>query len=295
MRSAIAMSRWIGVAVVTALLAAAPADAKVLVCGVVRSGGAAVKGANLVVLERGATAVTDSSGSFCLDLDEAGVVTVRVIAIGFEPGERVVSATGDGATVRFELSTLRGGSPGLQVQGESAASAKEKLVPVAPSTASSSDPKAAQGEQLLASFPVLLTAADSSWLTAKHKGSQWDTLFVLHDALRGRGHFGDAVDPRTWQKVGDRLDDLKNFWCVTDAPRKKSLGDAPCAYVERGIALTEARAATLSRKGLTRNTKVYLQGLAGSKDSVVADWARRLLDRVAAGSGMGLAPPAPER
>lgn len=289
-------NRWIGLAVVAAVFAAAPAHAKVLVCGVVHSGGTAVKGANLVVLERGVTAVTDSSGSFCLDLDEAGVVTVRVIAIGFEPGERVVSVTGDGATIRFELSPLRGGSPGLQISGESQTPAKEKLTPVAPSTASSSDPRAKQGEEFLASFPVLLTAADSAWLQEKHKGSQWDTLFVLHDALRGRGHYGDAIDPETWRKVGDRLDDLKNFWCVSDKPRKRSLGKAPCEYLERGIALTEVRAAALAKKGLTRNTKVYLQSLASSHESAVASaWAKQLLDRYAQGSGAGPAPSSAER
>ena len=275
---------------------AATAHAKVLVCGVVRSGGAAVKGANLVALERGVTAVTDSAGSFCLDLDEAGVVTVRVIAIGFEPGERVVSATGDGATVRFELTPLRGGgAPSLQVTGEPAASTKEKLETVPPSSAPSSDPRAKQGEEFLASLPVLLTAADSSWLTAKHKGSQWDTLFVLHDALRGRGHFGDAIDPKTWRKVEDRLNDLKIYWCVTDKPRKRSLGEAPCEYLERGLALSEARAAALSKKGLSRNTKVYLQSLSSSKDSAVAAWAKQLLDRVASGVGVGMAPSAQER
>src|SRR5262249_4309216 len=228
-------------------------------------------------------------------LEEAGVVTVRVIAIGFEPGERVVSATGDGATVRFELTPLRGGSPSLQVGGETATTTKEKLAPLAPSTASSSDPRAKQGEEFLASFPVFLTAADSAWLTAKHKGSQWDTLLGLHDALRGRGHFGDAIDPRTWRKVEDRLSDLKLYWCVTDKPRKRSLGDAPCEYLERGMALSEARVAALSKKGLSHNTKVYLQGLASSHDSAQADWAKRILDHVASREGVGLAPPAQER
>ena len=279
-----------------ALACATAAHAAVLVCGVVRSGGVAVKGANLVALERGVTAVTDSSGSFCLDLDQAGVVTVRVIAIGFEPGERVVSATGDGATVRFELSPLRGGSPGLSVSAsESAANTKEKLAPVAASSAPSSDPRAKQGEEFLASMPVLLTAADSSWLTEKHKGSQWDTLFVLHDVLRGRSHPGAAIDPATWRKVEDRLSDLKQFWCVSDSPRKRSLGQAPCAYLERGIALSEARAAALSKKGLSHNAKVYLQGLADSKDAAVAAWARQVLDRVASASTVGLAAPAQER
>jgi hypothetical protein len=295
MRSAIPGTAMI-LAIALALACAAPAHAGVLVCGVVRSGGVPVRGANLVALERGVTAVTDSSGSFCLDLDQPGVVTVRVIAIGFEPGERVVSVTGDGATVRFELSALRGGSPGLSISGsEPSANNKEKLAPVAASTALSSDPRAKQGEEFLAAMPVLLTAADSSWLTEKHKGSQWDTLFVLHDELRGRSHPGAAIDPRTWEKVEDRLSDLKMHWCVSDQPRKRSLGDAPCAYLERGIALSEARAAALSKKGLSRNAKVYLQELASSKDSVVSAWARQVLDRVAQASGMGLAAPAQER
>jgi hypothetical protein len=286
-----------GIVVCAMALGAVHAHANVLVCGVVHSGGVAVKGANLVALERGVTAVTDSSGSFCLDLDQPGVVTVRVIAIGFEPGEREVSVTGDGATVRFELVPLRGGgAPGLQVSGGSGAtSSKEKLAPVAVSTAPSSDPRAKAGEEFLASMPVLLTAADSSWLTEKHKGSQWDTLFVLHDELRGRGHPGAATDPETWRKVEDRLSDLKMHWCVTDQPRKRSLGKAPCAYLERGLALSEARAAALSKKGLSHNTKIYLQELAGSKDSAVAAWAKQMLDRVAQGAGMGLAAPPQER
>ena len=286
-----------GIAVLAMTLAsAAAAQAAVLVCGVVRSGGVAVKGANLVALERGVTAVTDSAGSFCLDLDSPGTVTVRVIAIGFEPGERMVTAGDSGATIRFELVPLRGGTGGLQVTGSEAATpVKEKLAPVVPSSALSDDPKAKKGEELLSSMPVLLTAADSAWLSAKHKGSQWDTLFVLHDALRGCGHFGDATDAETWRKVQDRLSDLELFWCVSNQPRKRSLGDAPCAYLERGMALSEARAAALSKKGLSHNTKVYLQGLAQSHDRNVSDWAKRVLDRVASGSAVGLAPPAQER
>jgi hypothetical protein len=275
--------------------ASAPARAGVLVCGVVHSGGAAVKGANLVALERGVTAVTDSAGSFCLDLDQAGVVTVRVIAIGFEPGERVVQVTGSGATIRFELTPLRGGSPGLQVSGsETAATAKEKLAPIAPSTAAN-DPRTKRDQDFLAALPLLLTPADSTWLTAKHKGSQWDTLFVLHDALRGRGRPGDATDPATWRKLGDRLSDLKLFWCVSDRPRKRSLGEAPCAYLERGMALSEARAAVLGKKGLSHNTKVYLQGLAASHDASLAGWAKQILERVASGGVVGLAAPGQER
>jgi len=275
----------------TLFLAALPARAAVLVCGVVRSGGAAVKGANLIALERGITAVTDSSGSFCLDLDQAGVITVRVIAIGFEPGERVVQAGESGATVRFELVPLRGGSPGLSVSGTAggaAAATHEALKPFVPSSAATSDAQAQKGEQFLAKFPVYLTAADTAWLTSKHKGAQWDTLFVLHDELRGRGRMGDATDPETWRQLENRLGDLKIAWCANDLPRKHSLGKAPCAYLERNIALAEARAAALTGKGLSRNAKLYLQGLASSSDRPAADWAKRVLDGVASGSASGL-------
>jgi len=276
----------------TLLAAALPAAASVLVCGVVRSGSAAVKGANLIALERGVTAVTDSSGSFCLDLDQSGVITVRVIAIGFEPGERVVQAGESGATVRFELVPLRGGSPGLSVSGGGSGAAgaapHDALAPIAPSSAAAADSHAKKGEAFLAAFPVYLSAADTAWLTSKHKGSQWDTLFVLHDELRGRGHMGAAIDPDTWRKLENRLDDLKLFWCVSDHPRKHSLGPAPCAYLERAIALSEARAAALTGKGLSRNAKLYLQGLTSSSDRAAADWAKRVLDGVASGSAVGL-------
>jgi Carboxypeptidase regulatory-like domain len=280
----------LGTVALTLLLAALPARAAVLVCGVVRSGGAAVKGANLIALERGITAVTDSSGSFCLDLDQSGVVTVRVIAIGFEPGERVVQAGDNGATVRFELVPLRGGSPGLSVSGGATpvAPTHDALAPLAPSSAAAADAHAKKGEAFLSAFPVYLSAADTTWLTSKHKGSQWDTLFVLHDELRGRGHMGAATDPETWRKLENRLDDLKIFWCVTDHPRKHSLGRAPCAYLERAIALAEARVAALTGKGLSRNAKLYLQGLASSNDRAAADWAKRVLDGVASGSAVGL-------
>ena len=276
----------------TLLAAALPARAaSVLVCGVVRSGSAAVKGANLIALERGVTAVTDSSGSFCLDLDQSGVITVRVIAIGFEPGERVVQAGESGATVRFELVPLRGGSPGLSVSGAGSAAAApthDALAPIAPSSAAAGDSHAPKGEAFLAAFPVYLSAADTAWLTSKHKGSQWDTLFVLHDELRGRGHMGAATDPETWRKLENRLGDLKLFWCVSDHPRKHSLGPAPCAYLERAIALSEARAAALTGKGLSRNAKLYLQGLTSSSDRAAAAWAKRVLDGVASGSAVGL-------
>src|SRR5262249_58267689 len=56
-----AMRRAIVGLLLLAVLSAAPASAKVLVCGVVRSGGAAVKGAHLVARARRITPVTQIS------------------------------------------------------------------------------------------------------------------------------------------------------------------------------------------------------------------------------------------
>ena len=285
--------RWIGIAGVLAALSAADAGAGLLLCGVVRSGGAAVRGANLVVLERGATAVTDSSGSFCFDLAEPGVVTVRAYAVGFEPGERVVSATGTGATVRLELTPLRGSSGGpLGDVPTSPGVRGVEVLETSPSPGQAQDD--ARGklrEQFMASLPVLLLPADSSWLLGKHKGAHWDSLFVLHDRLRGRGMGDAALDPGAWRKLNDRLEDLYLPWCADERPRKHSFGDAPCAYLNRGIALTEARTAALTAKPLSRNTRVYLQRLAGSGDPRVAAWARLVLARVPVGPPSGLPPP----
>ena len=75
----------------------------------------------------------------------------------------------------------------------------------------------------------------------------------------------------------------------------RSLGEAPCAYLQRGIALAETRSAVLAGKGLGRNNKVYLQGLAQGSDPQLSAWAKLVLARVAAGSPVGLAPPAEER
>ena len=281
--------------VLLALLPATGARAELLLCGVVRSGGIAVRGANLVVLERGSTAVTDTSGAFCIDLAEPGVVTVRVFAVGFEPGERVVSATGTGATVRFELAPLRGaaGSP----LGDTPSSApREESVPPRPAATPASDPRSAIREGFLSSLPVLVLPADSAWLAGKHKGAHWDTLFVLHDRLRAR-NLADAaaLDPSTWRKLQTRLEDLHIPWCADERPRKHSFGNAACAYLARGIALAEARAAALAAKPLSRNARVYLQRLASAKDARVSSWARQVLARVPVGPPNGLPglPPAP--
>jgi hypothetical protein len=197
--------------------------------------------------------------------------------------------------VRFELAPLRGaaGSP----LGDTPSSApREESVPPRPHAPAADDPRSQIREGFLSSLPVLVLPADSAWLAGKHKGSHWDTLFVMQDRLRAR-NLGDAaaLDPQTWRKLQSRLDDLHIFWCIDERPRKHSFGSEPCAYLKRGVALAEARAAALAAKPLTRNTRVYLQGLSSSRDARVSSWARQVLARVPAGPPSGLpgVPPAP--
>jgi hypothetical protein len=252
-----------------AALGAGPAAAAERVCGTVLAGGAPVRGAHVAAAERGLVALTDSAGAFCFEGVEAGGLVLRVFALGFQPAERLVAVAPAMAPVRFELQPLRGGS-GSWTGGGSEGSAAPP--PAAPPPAAPSGPAAA----LFAAVPMLVLPADSAWLAATHKDAKWDTLKAVHTVLVGQAG-GPPLEPRTWRELGEGIHDLRLRECEGERPRKRPLGKTACAYLERGAAVAELRAARLTGKQPSRDTRLYLEQLAGGGDPQASAWARGLL------------------
>jgi hypothetical protein len=275
-------------------LGAPAAVAAERVCGTVWSSGAPVRGAHVVATERGLVAVTDSLGAFCFESVDPGTVSLLAAAIGFQPAERLVTVAPGMTPVHLELVPLRGASVGSAINGGAAAPAAppgasgpasapgtEAPAPAAPEPPALSGPEAA----LFVDLPVLVLPADSEWLATKHKGDNWAALLALHAALsRGAGLRG-VLTPRAWRTAGDRAHDLYVDGCAGEGPHKHALDSDACAYVERAAALADARAVSLGGGRVSRNTKVLLQRLAGSRDGAISAWARALLERIAAASG----------
>ena len=248
---------------------AAAATAAERVCGTVLTGGVPVRGAHVAAAERGLVALTDSTGAFCFERVETGGLVLRVFALGFQPAERLVAVAPAMEPVRFELQPLRGGS-GSWTGGGSDASATP-----AAGVSGATDP-ARPGAALFAAVPMLVLPADSAWLAAIHKDAKWDTLKSVHLALEGKTG-QPPLQPGTWRDLGERIHDLRLRECEGERPRKRPLGKTACAYLERGAAVAELRAARLTGKQPSRDTRLYLEQLAGGHDPQASAWARGLL------------------
>jgi len=267
-----------------AALGAGPAAAAERVCGTVLAGGVPVRGAHVAAAERGLVALTDSTGAFCFERVETGGLVLRVFALGFQPAERLVAVAPAMAPVRFELQPLRGGSGSWTGGGSgasaapaagSAATAGVAAGPPAAGVSGATDP-ARPGAALFAAVPMLVLPADSAWLAAIHKDAKWDTLKSVHLALEGKTG-QPPLQAGTWRDLGERIHDLRLRECEGERPRKRPLGKTACAYLERGAAVAELRAARLTGKQPSRDTRLYLEQLAGGHDPQASAWARGLL------------------
>jgi hypothetical protein len=280
------VSAALGLWVASGITAATAAER---VCGTVLSAGGPVRGAHVAAAERGLIALTDSTGAFCLENVEPGALVLRVFALGFQPAERLAGVAPGMESVRFELQPLRGGSgtwsTGGAGGGSSAGGSSAAAGPAAAGTSGATDPSR-PGAALFAAVPMLVLPADSAWLAAAHKDAKWDTLKSLHAVLAGRTG-QPPLEPGTWRSVGERARDLRLRECDQERPRKRPLGAEACAYLARAAAVAELRAARLAGKGPSRDTRLYLQSLAGSSDPRLAAWAQELLGASASERSLG--------
>jgi hypothetical protein len=269
------------------------------VCGSVRSGGAAVRGAHVVAPAQGLLALTDSLGGFCLDGVPPGVLLLRAFAVGFHPAERTAEVEKGMGPVYIELVPLRAaggwsagaggasgqeGGPSGSAAGSAASGRAGTGTPAGSeltSTPAGDDPGAA----FVAGMPMLVLAADSTWILAKHKGSSWDSLLTLHDALTRRSYGPALLEAATWRKLGGRIHDLRLSGCHLDRPAKRGLDRRACSYLERAGALLEARAAALSGKSVSHDARVHLESLARASDAALARWATEILARARGPAG----------
>lgn len=280
------VSAALGLWVASGITAATAAER---VCGTVLSAGGPVRGAHVAAAERGLIALTDSTGAFCLENVEPGALVLRVFALGFQPAERLAGVAPGMEPVRFELQPLRGGSGTWSTGGaggdSSAGGSSAAAGPAAAGTSGATDPSR-PGAALFAAVPMLVLPADSAWLAAAHKDAKWDTLKSLHAVLAGRTG-PPPLEPGTWRSVGERARDLRLRECDQERPRKRPLGAEACAYLARAAAVAELRAARLAGKGPSRDTRLYLQSLAGSSDPRLAAWAQELLGASASERSLG--------
>lgn len=261
---------------VVGLASLAPAAAAARLCGTIRSAGSPVAGAHVVVIERGLLASSDSTGAFCVEGLESGTFTLRALAIGYQPGERVVS-TLDSAAVHFELVPLRGVG-GWSASGSGSRDTGGSTGTPAPRISAALAPADTAGRPESRDLPLLVLAADSAWLFAKHKGSHWDSLIVMNDQLLRGAPAGDAGQRASyWRRFGERLADLSLRWCNAERPVRHALSPEACFYLARARAIAEARGAYLRGKDVSRSTRVYLQSLTSSSDRRVSEWARGML------------------